>query len=233
MHYSNPHIELCLESNSSPFKELNQKEKESIVKHHIIISARKGDYLFKEGDKSRGLVFIASGKIKLFRIGVGGREQILKMAGAKELIGFGNLFSDNIWSLSARAIEDTDICVLGKQALLRIITKNPDLSVSFMKILTKELCYSYNRTISLTQKHVRGRLVESLLMLADIYGYEEDGKTIHVTISRDDIAHLSNMTTSNAIRTLSNLATEGLIELKGRKIKLLDKTSLRHISESG
>jgi CRP-like cAMP-binding protein len=233
MHYSNPYIELCLEGNSSPFKELNQKEKESIDKHHIIISAKKGDFIFKEGDKSRGLAFLASGKIKLFKIGVGGREQILKMAGAKELIGFRNLFTENIWSLSAKAIEESNICVLGKQSLFRIIKKNPDLSLSFMKILSEELWYSYNRTVSLTQKHVRGRLVESLLMLADIYGYDEDGKTIQVALSRDDIAHLSNMTTSNAIRTLSNLATEGLIELKGRRIKLLDRTSLRHISESG
>ena len=81
--------------------------------------------------------------------------------------------------------------------------------------------------VSLTQKHVRGRLVESLLMLGRIYGFEADGKTINASLSRNDIAHLSNMTTSNAIRTLSNLASEGNIKIKGRKITILNFATLK------
>ncbi len=233
MQYSNHHIELCLEGPSSLFKGLNQKEKDSIAEHHSIISVKKGDYIFKEGEKSRGMIFLSSGKMKIFRIGVGGREQILRILNRESLIGFRNLFTETIWTLSAKAIEDSVICVLGKLSLVNILKKNSDLSIKFLKVISEELWYSYNRTISLTQKHVRGRLVESLLMMADMYGYEEDGRTIHVILSRDDIAHLSNMTTSNAIRTLSNLASEGLIELKGRKIRIIDGDNLRNISESG
>ena len=85
--------------------------------------------------------------------------------------------------------------------------------------------------VSLSQKHVRGRLVESLLMLCKIYGFEADGKTINARLSRNDIAHLSNMTTSNAIRTLSNLAAEGNIKIKGRKITILNFDNLEQISE--
>jgi CRP-like cAMP-binding protein len=70
-------------------------------------------------------------------------------------------------------------------------------------------------------------------MLRDTYGYEEDGKTINVSLSREDIAHLSNMTTSNAIRTLSGLASEGDIEIKGKKIRILNTTNLEYISELG
>jgi CRP-like cAMP-binding protein len=76
-------------------------------------------------------------------------------------------------------------------------------------------------------------MAESLLILRDTYGFEEDGKTIQVSLSRDDIASLSNMTTSNAIRTISNLSSEGLLETKGRKITILDIISLEHISELG
>lgn len=85
----------------------------------------------------------------------------------------------------------------------------------------------------LTQKHVRGRLVESLLNLIDIYGCEDDGKTIRAAISRDDIAHFSNMTTSNAIRTLSSLASEGIIKIHGRKISIPDISLLEEISKTG
>ena len=88
-------------------------------------------------------------------------------------------------------------------------------------------------TINLTQKHLRGRLAESLISLKDKYGVEEDGSTLSVYLSREDMACLSNMTTSNAIRTLSAFATENLIAIDGRKIKIIDDSKLRKISTIG
>jgi CRP-like cAMP-binding protein len=70
-------------------------------------------------------------------------------------------------------------------------------------------------------------------LLRNTYGYENDGQTLGVSLSREDIAHFSNMTTSNAIRTLSNLASDGIIKIKGRKIGIIDIASLEHISEIG
>ena len=89
------------------------------------------------------------------------------------------------------------------------------------------------RTVSLTQKHIRGRLAESLLFLKESYGLEEDGSTLSIYLSREDLANLSNMTTSNAIRTLSQFATEHLIAIDGRKIKLIDEEKLKKISKIG
>src|SRR5664280_3100973 len=90
-----------------------------------------------------------------------------------------------------------------------------------------------NRTVSLTQKHVRGRIAESLLILRETYGLEADGKSIRVSMSREDLANLSNMTTSNAIRTLSNMSSEGIIEITGRRISILNSSRLEDISEMG
>ena len=86
---------------------------------------------------------------------------------------------------------------------------------------------------TLTQKHIRGRLAESLIFLKDTYGYEDDNKTIKIYLSREDVANLSNMTTSNAIRTLSTFAQEGVISIDGRKIRILDLPKLERISELG
>jgi CRP-like cAMP-binding protein len=87
--------------------------------------------------------------------------------------------------------------------------------------------------MSLTQKHIRGRLAESLLRMKDKYGVEDDGQTLAVYLSRDDLAHMSNMTTSNAIRTLSAFAQEGLIVIEGRKIKIADTDGLQVVSDKG
>jgi CRP-like cAMP-binding protein len=233
MQYINPYIELCLEGSSSLFKGLNQKDKETLANHHTLAVVKKGQFLFKEGDKSRGLICLASGKAKVFKDGVGGRGQILKMVRQQGFIGFKGLFSDNPWSVSAIALEDSAICTFEKNTLVRILKKNPELALKFIKVIADELWYSNNRTVSLTQKHIRGRLAESLLILRDTYGFEADGKTLRVLMSREDIANLSNMTTSNAIRTLSNLAAEKIIEIKGRRISILDNNHIEHISELG
>jgi CRP/FNR family transcriptional regulator, polysaccharide utilization system transcription regulator len=233
MQYNNPHIELCLEGSASILRILNQKDKESIANHTSVVRIDKGEYIFHEGDKTKGLICLTAGKVKIFKEGVGGRDQILKMVQQQGLIGHQALFTEGPWIISAAAIEDSVICIMEKNTLLNIIKKNGAISLKFLRLLTEELVYSNNRTVSLSQKHVRGRLAESLIVLRNTYGYESDGKTLSVSLSREDIAHLSNMTTSNAIRTLSSLAAERIIKIKGKKIGILDSPMLEHISELG
>ena len=233
MQYSNPHIGYCLEDLSSLFKGLHSRDKEVIARNHITETVKKGDFIYREGEKSKGLICLVSGKYKIYRIGAGGREQILKLIKPSELAGYMNLFQNTTWNDSAVAIEDSVVCILEKQSLINILKHNSDFSFKLLKLIAEEHQFAQNRIISLTQKHVRGRLVETLLMLSEIYGFEQDGKTINASLSRDDIAHHSNMTTSNAIRTLSNLASEGKIELKRRKIRLLDVPALEMISKVG
>jgi CRP-like cAMP-binding protein len=233
MQYKNPFIEFCLDGPHSIFKTLSQKEKETLVQSHTYAQYRKGELLLKEGEKPHGLICLASGKVKIFKEGVGGREQILSMIRPQGFIGYRAIFADSPYCASAVAIEDSAICIIEKDCIIKLIRRNPDLALKFMKIFAEELGFSNNRTVSLTQKHIRGRLAESLLVLKDTYGLETDGKTISVCLSREDIANLSNMTTSNAIRTLSNLASEDIIAIEGRKIMILDCNRLERISELG
>ena len=233
MIYKNPFVEYCLEGPHSVFKILTEREKEILVQHHTYAKYKKGELLLKEGEKPHGLICLASGKVKMFKEGVGGREQILKMIRPQGFIGYRAVFAESTYYASAVAIEESAICIFEKDSVIKIIRKNPDLALKFMRIFAEELGYSNNRTVSLTQKHIRGRLAESLLVLKDTYGFDTDGKTISVFLSREDIANLSNMTTSNAIRTLSNLASEEVIALEGRKIMILDCNKLERISELG
>ena len=151
----------------------------------------------------------------------------------RDYIGYNAVFPDQTWSVSAIAIEDSVICVIDKNSLLIILRNNGSLGLKLLRLITQELEFSYNRTVSLTQKHVKGRVAESLLLLVDAYGYEGDGKTIAAALTREDVAHLSSMTTSNAIRTLSTMASEGIIKIKRRKITIIDKTGLEQISSVG
>jgi CRP-like cAMP-binding protein len=233
MQFSNKYIEFCLEGPTSVFKVLSQKEKEAIASNHKLYHIKRGCPVFREGEKAHGLLCLASGKVKLFREGVGGRNQILKLKKPLDIFGFRALFGDQYFYMSADAVEDSTVCILDKNPLVKILKKNADLSFMFAKLLSEEIKFADNRIISLTQKHVRGRVAESILTLCKVYGFEADGKTIGVYLSREDIANLSSMTTSNAIRTLSNFVSDGIIALKGRKITLIDPTALENISELG
>ena len=102
-----------------------------------------------------------------------------------------------------------------------------------LRHLAKILGGSDERIVNLTQKHIRGRLAETLPMLTDEYGTETDEGKSCLSMSREDLACFSNMTTSNAIRTLSAFASEGLIEIYRRNIKILNKEELIEISRMG
>ena len=116
---------------------------------------------------------------------------------------------------------------------MNLIKESYELAMFFIRQLSIDLGIADERTVNLTQKHIRGRLAESLLFLKDTYGVEEDKSTLSIYLSREDLANLSNMTTSNAIRTLSNFANEKLITIDGRKIKIIEEDRLRKISKIG
>lgn len=217
----------------SIFAYLTSEERDLLKKKYIYQDYKKGEIIFREGDKPTGLICLSEGKVKVFKEGVGGREQIVRMAKPIGFIGYRALFAEENHSATAVAIEDSTICTIDKETIYKLLRSNPDLCLSIIKAFATELGFSNNRTVTLTQKHIRGRLAESLIFLKDTYGYEEDGETIKIYLSREDIANLSNMTTSNAIRTLSTLAQEGTIGIDGRKIKILDLPKLERISELG
>ena len=69
--------------------------------------------------------------------------------------------------------------------------------------------------------------------MRDHYGYEDDNSTLKIYLGREDLASLSNMTTSNAIRTLSTFVNDKLIVVDGRRIKIINESMLRKISKLG
>lgn len=224
----------CLSSNNdSVFSLLTASEKEIIFNKHNCSFYKKGQIVYKEGDKPTGLICLSAGKMKIFKEGVGGREQIVRMAKPVGFIGYRALFAEENYIASAMAIEDSSVCIIDKETLFMLLKQNSNFALSMIKSLATELGFSNNRTVTLTQKHIRGRLAESLLFLLDTYGFDDDGETIKVFLPREDLANLSNMTTSNAIRTLSIFANEKVIELTGRHIRITDLSALKRISQMG
>lgn len=225
--------QICIDSPHSLLSELDIHAKEKILQSTICISYKKGELIYQEGEFPSGLHCLLTGKVKIFKEGIGGRQQIVRMANPIGFIGYRAFFAEEIHIASAEALEDSIVCRIKTEIILDIVRNSPDLSMSIIRALATDLGFSHRRTVTLTQKHIRGRLAEALLVLKETYGYESDGSTLKVYLTREDIANLSNMTTANAIRTLSNFASEGIVELDGKKISIIDKEKLEQINNQG
>jgi len=221
------------QNKNSFFFNLPVEDKALLVSNSSIIHFEKNELIFREGEKPNGLICLASGKVKIFKEGVGGREQIVRLASPIGFIGYRALFAEENYASSAVTIEDSIVCIIEKENLLKVLARNNDLLMKILRKMATELGFSNNRTVSLTQKHIRGRLAEAILFLKDTYGFDDDKVTLKVYLSREDIANLSNMTTSNAIRTLSALSNEKVIALDGRKIQIINQSKLERISDLG
>ena len=223
----------CFQNPESIFYTLTEEQKKKLMQNISCINYKNNEIIFKEGFKPTGLIVLAKGKAKIYKEGIGGREQILRLIRPGHFIGFRALFAGEYYNASASAIEDSTICVIDKVIFLNMVKENNDLAFAIIKLFAEELGEAENRIISLTQKHLRGRLAEALIILSKTYGYEADGKTLNIRLSRESLANLSNMTTSNAIKTLYEFKDEGVIELDGKKIKIINKPKLESIMTMG
>lgn len=194
---------------------------------------KKNQVIYAEGETPSHLLCLLEGKVKIYRDGVGGRSQIMRVIKPVEYFAYRAYFAEESFVTAAAAFEATTVCAIPMAIISLLLKENNKLGMFFIKLLAIDLGISDERTVNLTQKHIRGRLAESLIFLKETYGLEEDGATISIFLSREDLANLSNMTTSNAIRTLSNFASEKLIAIDGRKIKIMNEEELKKISRIG
>ena len=218
----------------SPIADLLTPEQIEELKDNLSIRHfKKNQIFYKEGDVPQYFHCLLSGKVKVYKDGVGGRTQIIRVIKPVEFFGYRAYFANQNYVTAAAAFETSTLCLIPMELVDKWTKSNLRLALYFVKLLAIELGSSDQRTVSLTQKHIRGRLAEALLFLKDCYGLEEDGATLSIYLSREDLASLSNMTTSNAIRTLSAFANEHIVAIDGRKIKLIDEDQIKRISKIG
>lgn len=213
---------------------LSNEEKRQIIDNFTIHKYKKNKIVYAEGDEPEFLWALIEGKVKKFKDGVGGRVQILRLINPGQYFGYRAHFAGERYVSSAATLEESVLGTIPMTLVDEMITKNNRLAKFFIHELSHNLGNSDTKIVNLTQKHIRARLAEALLVLRDNYGYEEDDNmTLKIYMAREDLANLSNMTTSNAIRTLSNFGSEKIIVVDGRKIKILNEPLLRKISKFG
>ena len=228
--YNKQHV---AQSMTGIWEPMTEEQRKFLVDNIVIREYGKNDAIYLEDHEPQYLLYTLEGKIKVYKTGMAGRQQIVRMIKPKEIFGYRAAFACEKYITGATALEQAVICEIPVDVIKKIIVENAMVGVFFLRQLATKLGDADALTITLTQKHIRARLAEAIIAIKEKFGVEDDGKTLKLTTSREDIANISNMTTSNAIRTLSALAAEGIISLEGRMIRIEDEVRLQRISDLG
>ncbi len=211
---------------------LTDSEKEWLSGRVKVVHLAKNTIIHSEGDKPEHMWTLATGKVRIYKEGVGQRPQIIRLLKAQDLFGFRAVIAGDTYTSFASAFEPCQIFQVDAEDFMYLLRKNNRFCFSVMTALARDLAVAEVQTVNLTQKHIRGRLAEALLTIRRNYGLDDEG-SLALHISREDLANMSNMTTSNAIRTLSQFAQEELISVEGRRIRLLNEEALKKVSRMG
>lgn len=215
------------------FGPLTDEQRIFLAENIKLCTYNKGEILYEEYDSPKYMMCLLRGKVMIAKNGIGNRSQIIRLINEKGFFGYRPAFTGEDYCTSATTYEKSLVGLVPIGVVKTLIKNNIQLAVYFIKQLAAMLGDADMLTVDLTQKHIRGRLAQSLLALKEKYGVTDDGQTLNISVSRKDIANMSNMITNNAIRTLSAFASEGIIDIEGKAIKIIDENELNKISFYG
>lgn len=198
-----------------------------------VVRLPRGGQVFALGDKADALFLVADGKVKIEREGVGGRSLIVRLAGKGDTVGGRALLAGERHSSTAAALCETTLLRIGRDEVERALRDNAALAAHALRTLAVEARTAWEWSAAMAHKQVRGRLATALLALRRKFGHAAGSRKIGVGVARKDLAALSNMTVANAIRTLASFAAEGVVEVDGRDVTILDEEALTKIARMG
>lgn len=228
--YEIPPCEKCENLHNSIFCTLNKTEVNQLSSQKSFNVYKKGQVIFYEGNLPQGLYCINSGKVKIHKLGDDGKDQIVRLAKAGNVIGYRALLSGDNYYATATAITDTIVCFFPKTVYLNLLMNNAGFAMKTIQVLSSDLKIAEQMITHMAQKHVRERMAEALLLLKDFFGTEEDNATINTVLTREDIGSIAGTTTETSIRVLSDFNKGKIIRLNGKKIRILNHKELLKIA---
>jgi len=225
-----PNCSQCIIKRFNALKTLTHDELEMFSDHKTSLLIKKGENLMTEGNAINGLYCIKDGKCKLTKLNTNGKEQIIKFVKGGDILGHRSILSDEPAGLNVTALEDMHVCFIPKGDILDTIKENTYFSLNLMKNISHQLNESNTSISQMAQKPVKDRLAETILKLEETFGVDNEG-CIDIVLTREEIANTIGTATESAIRLLSNLKKDGVIDLIGKKIKILNNSILKNLSE--
>ena len=178
-----------------------------------------GENIFIEGDKSKGIYFVADGTVKVYKSSKDGREQILKLIYPGDSFNDVTVFVKDVNPASADAVTDAKLYLLSRESMVGLIYKHPEVSLNIIRSMAEKLRYLTNAIEDLSLKHTQERIAKILLLF--------EGKKL----SQKIIADIAGTAREVVSRALKDFASQNIIKLDKRDIIILDKKKLDDLGE--
>ncbi|MEW6595315.1 MAG: Crp/Fnr family transcriptional regulator [Thermodesulfobacteriota bacterium] len=184
---------------------------------------RKGQPIFAEGDPGAGFYVVGSGLVKIYKLSMDGKEQILHLFGPGEPFAEAAVFTSSSYPAHALALEESRVFFFPRRAFIELLRSSPDLAMNMMAALSMRLKRFAHLIEDLSLKEVPGRLAAHLLFLSEQQG---DADTVALPVSKSQLASLLGTIPETLSRMLTKLAKQGWIAVDGSRITLLDRDAL-------
>jgi len=223
-----PSCPSCLAKALSFFNELDTFDLKNLSDNKTCNFYKKGHVIFYEGRISTGVYCLEHGRAKIYRVGIDGKEQIVRLATAGSLLGIRTLLNEERYSASASTLEDSVICFINKSFFFHLMKKYPKMNAEIVGYLCKLLKEAEDKIISIAQKPVRERLAESLLILNRVFKPNGSNEIrYNISLPREDLANIVGTATETVIRLLHDFKEEKLVSVDGRSIILINIDGLK------
>lgn len=205
--------------NSIISKNSGLAELKRIISERKVRLFKKDQVIYYDGDKGSGLYLILKGRVKTVKLANDGRELMTAIHSAEEYLGVNALLSNEAYTDTATAMEDSQLCLIPKDQLDNLLNLYPDIAREFIKLLSNHIRDREEQLLQLAYNSVRKRMADTLMRL---HKQQEKG----FKISREDLAAMAGVATETVSRTLTDFKDENLIDKKGSQITVLSPERL-------
>jgi len=212
------------------FEDLPKEQQEDLAMIVADQVYKRGQAIFTEGDDATGFYVGISGRVKIFKLSFEGKEQILHIFGPGEPFGEVPVFTGQHFPANAEAMEDGRIFFFPRESFIELIKKNPSIALNMLAVLSLRLRRFTHLIDDLSLKEVPGRLSAYLLYLSE---QEKGMSDLELTITKSQLASLLGTIPETLSRIFGKMSKQGLIELDGPRIRILDRQGLEDLTETG
>jgi CRP/FNR family transcriptional regulator len=194
--------------------------------------AKKGELIFREGEEVKGIYFVYSGSVKVHKKWGSEKELIVRFAKKGDIVGHRGLGKDNLYPISATALEPVTVCFIALDFFQASLKVNHEVLFQLMMFFAEELKESERKMRNLAHMPVKGRIAQALLTLREKFGLNTAG-FIDIVLSRQDLASYSGTTYETVFRIMGELVQEGAISVAGKQIAIVDEERLVGFTKEG
>ena len=201
---------------------LNDEELGKINEGVSFRNYKKGEFIFRTGDKADSMYIVCSGKMKIYNFTVDGREQILYIYSAGDFVGGLNLLKEDEYKYNGVALEDTTISTLSKRKFDEIVMKNPSMLLKILEKAYERIRWAEDLINRLTATSVDAKVAGLLLYLIDDFGKATDkGILLELSINREEMGSYAGLSRETITRKLNMFKDLGYLEFYGNKVILI------------